>query len=389
VSIYEGLRPLKLLGSLLEVVRVFFRKDGFKIEWKPNQAHTYSGDMTYEFPAPDSATTVSDVLVSENSSQTVTNKALNFAAGGNVATDLPLSSLKADEDARNKVILRNSVGVPVNALIGQQHLDGALTDVISGKVNVSALTTETTARQAADAALSTRVGTLEEGGGVDVSALTSETSARTAADSALGTRIDGEASARITADGALGTRIDTEVTARTSAVASAVTTAASYTDAQVAALVNSAPATLDTLKEIADQLAADESAAAALVTTVGTKATASALTSETSARTAADSALGTRIDTEASARAAADWTLTTRFSALEFGSAVWYPADGATKTITHPYNSINLEVHILDVDNELIYIDSVKSPALNTLVLRASVAPAASTYWTIFYRKLQ
>ena len=368
---------MKLLGSLLEVVRVFFRKDGFKIEWKPNQAHTYSGDMTYEFPAPDSATTASDVLVSENSSQTVTNKVLNFAAGGNVATDLPLSSLKADEDARNKVILRNSTGVPVNALIGQQHLDGALTDVISGKVNVSALTTETTARTAADSALSTRVSTLEEGGGVDisskadVSALASEIAARTAADTAL------------------GTRIDTEITARTSAVAAAVTTAASYTDAQVAALVNSAPATLDTLKEIADQLAADESAAAALVTTVGTKATASALTSETTARTAADTALGTRIDTEASARAAADSALITRFSVLEFVSAVWYPADGATKTITHSYNSINLDVQIFDVDNERIYIDSVKSPASNTLVLRASVAPAASTYWTVFYRKLQ
>lgn len=44
--------------------------------------------------------------------------------------------------------------------------------------------------------------------------------------------------------------------------------------AAISALVNGAPGALDTLKEIADALAADESALAALVTTVGTKANA-------------------------------------------------------------------------------------------------------------------
>ena len=50
-----------------------------------------------------------------------------------------------------------------------------------------------------------------------------------------------------------------------------------YVDNKVAALVNSAPATLDTLKEIADQLAADQSAVAAITTTLGTKANISSL----------------------------------------------------------------------------------------------------------------
>jgi len=45
-----------------------------------------------------------------------------------------------------------------------------------------------------------------------------------------------------------------------------------FTRAEIAALVNSAPGTLDTLGEIATQLASDESTAAALATTVGTKA---------------------------------------------------------------------------------------------------------------------
>jgi hypothetical protein len=43
-------------------------------------------------------------------------------------------------------------------------------------------------------------------------------------------------------------------------------------DASIAALVNGAPTALDTLKEIADQLASDESAVAALTTTVSNKA---------------------------------------------------------------------------------------------------------------------
>jgi hypothetical protein len=46
----------------------------------------------------------------------------------------------------------------------------------------------------------------------------------------------------------------------------------SQIDASIAALVNGAPTALDTLKEIADQLASDESAVAALTTTVSNKA---------------------------------------------------------------------------------------------------------------------
>jgi phage-related tail fiber protein len=51
-----------------------------------------------------------------------------------------------------------------------------------------------------------------------------------------------------------------------------LSSAKSYTDTAIANLVNSAPTTLDTLKEIADQLAKDESGVAALTNIVGTKA---------------------------------------------------------------------------------------------------------------------
>ena len=55
--------------------------------------------------------------------------------------------------------------------------------------------------------------------------------------------------------------------------AQALADAKSYADAQIAALVNGAPAALDTLKEIADQLASDESAAAALTTALSNEVT--------------------------------------------------------------------------------------------------------------------
>lgn len=67
-----------------------------------------------------------------------------------------------------------------------------------------------------------------------------------------------------------------EATARNSAISTAVAealtsaeaTAQSYTDAKVAALVDGAPETLDTLKEIADELANNESALDAITDAV-------------------------------------------------------------------------------------------------------------------------
>lgn len=146
-TIYERLRPLRLLGSLLEVVRIFFRKDGYKIEWKPNQGHTYEADMTYEFPAPDTATTESDILVGEKALQTLENKTLNFnpLVGGNSAEDIPLSSMKQDNTAPGKVVVRDAMGFLTNGYIGTEQLDSSLSSTISG--------------------LDTRVSSLEAGGG--------------------------------------------------------------------------------------------------------------------------------------------------------------------------------------------------------------------------------
>jgi hypothetical protein len=175
-NIYERLRPLKLLGSLLEVVRIFFRKDGFKIEWKPNQSHTYAADMTYEFPAPDAATTTSDILVSENSQQTITNKTINFnpLVGGNTAQDVPLSAMKTDNTQANKIVMRDGSGVMTHGQVAESQLESTLSDKINAKAeqsdvetlqdDVTTLTSAVAAKASNNTvnALDARVAVLEE-----------------------------------------------------------------------------------------------------------------------------------------------------------------------------------------------------------------------------------
>jgi hypothetical protein len=72
--------------------------------------------------------------------------------------------------------------------------------------------------------------------------------------------------------------------------ASTLSDAKAYTDSKIADVVGAAPAALDTLKEISDQLANDESAVTALTNVVATKASTASLTTETTARTAGDAA---------------------------------------------------------------------------------------------------
>lgn len=67
------------------------------------------------------------------------------------------------------------------------------------------------------------------------------------------------------------TALQTAVQAQSSA-ANAVTTAKAYTDAQISALVGGAPLALDTLNELAQKLAGDETALNALIAQMETKA---------------------------------------------------------------------------------------------------------------------
>jgi hypothetical protein len=63
---------MKLFGSITELVAAVFRKDGQAITLRPNQGVTYSASRDIQTP-PQNA---DSVLVSENASQTLTNKTL-------------------------------------------------------------------------------------------------------------------------------------------------------------------------------------------------------------------------------------------------------------------------------------------------------------------------
>ena len=150
------------------------------------------------------------------------------------------------------------------------------------------MATESAARIAADSAAST--------------ALSNEVTARQNADTALGGRIDDEASARASADTALNGRLNVIEGSGVGSLAKSLVDAKAYADSKVAALVASAPAVLDTLKELADALNDDPNFATTVAGQIG---------AEQSSRQTADTALGVRIDNEATSRSTADTALQT------------------------------------------------------------------------------
>lgn len=138
-------------------------------------------------------------------------------------------------------------------------------------------------------------------------ALKAEETARIAADTTLQSNIDAEEAARIAADSTLQSNIDSEEAARIAGDASTLSSANSYTDTSIANLVDSAPATLDTLNELAAALADDPNFATTITNQVSGVQT--NLDTEEAARIAADSTLQSNIDSEAATRASADTTL--------------------------------------------------------------------------------
>jgi len=98
----------------------------------------------------------------------------------------------------------------------------------------------------------------------------------------------------------LQTDLAQEILDRASGDASTLSSAQAYADQKVADLVNSAPAVLDTLKELSDALGGDANFATTITNSISAvqaevDAVELALTSETTARQGADSALDTRL----------------------------------------------------------------------------------------------
>ena len=84
--------------------------------------------------------------------------------------------------------------------------------------------------------------------------------------------INDEATSRVNADNALDARLDKLEGSGAGSVAKALSDAKSYADTKVAALVDSAPGTLDTLNELAEALGDDPNFATTIATQIGEKA---------------------------------------------------------------------------------------------------------------------
>lgn len=166
----------------------------------------------------------------------------------------------------------------------------------------AALAAEATAREAGDSALDARIDALESSTSdkdyVDQKVL-EEKQLREAADAELDARLDA-----IEADPVTKAYVDAGDQG-----------AKDYADQKIADLVNSAPATLDTLKELADAIAAGETVSQGLLTLIGQ--TDDKIDAEVINRQSADQVLDDKIDQEIADRQAGDASLDSRLDALE------------------------------------------------------------------------
>lgn len=191
----------------------------------------------------------------------------------------------------------------------ESALDARL-DVIEGSGEGSVAKAKADAKSYADgkfAAEQSRAQAAEAGLASDIagvaSDLAAETSARQSAVSSVQSAIAAEETRAMGAESALDARLDVLEGSGEGSVAKAKQDAKDYADQKVAALVNSAPAVLDTLKELADAINGDQNFAATVAGQVG--AVAADLATETSRAQSAEAGLASDIAAEASARAAA------------------------------------------------------------------------------------
>lgn len=123
------------------------------------------------------------------------------------------------------------------------------------------------------------------------------------AEAALSAAISAEQSARQSADSALSVRVAAIEGSGEGSVAKAEADAKAYADEKIAELVNSAPAVLDTLKELSDALGGDQNFAATVAGQIGDVS--DAVDAEEARALLAEGALQTAINTEISDRVAA------------------------------------------------------------------------------------
>lgn len=190
-----------------------------------------------------------------------------------------------------------------------------LQDAIDQEVSdrQSAVSGEEAARMAADNGIQSELDATQSGAGLGVDGsytapvgsqhLGSSVSLKDA-DSKLDAAIVAESNARQTAV----SNLEQSISDLDAAMTQGFDDAQAYTDSKVAALIDGAPALLDTLNELAAAIGDDENFASNILTAVSNEAAArqAADTAEAQARSAADQTLQSNLDTEIAARIAAD-----------------------------------------------------------------------------------
>ena len=251
------------------------------------------------------------------------------------------------------------------AMLAESGLQSSINQEISDRQSAisseastrsSADAAEALARQNADSALDSRVGVLEQDpttktyvdgiksdlqGKIDQeksdrqSAVTSEASSRQSADSALSLRIG---------------VLEQDPTTKT------------YVDAQINGLVNGAPGTLDTLKEIADQLASDESVVGALTSTVTSNLQAAKdyadgkVNTEQSRAQAAEAGISSNLSSEISRAQSAESSLNLAISQEVSDRQVAVSAEASARTIE--------DLTMVKLDGSRIMTGTLKVPTI-------------------------
>lgn len=176
----------------------------------------------------------------------------------------------------------------------QQAISDLQADVAAVQAEVDA---EEVARAAADSTLQSNID--------DVAAdLATESSNRQAAVSAVEADLAAEETRALAAEAALAADLATESAARVAGDAATLSSAQSYADQKIADLVNSAPAVLDTLKELSDAIGGDQNFAATVAGQIGDVA--ADLVAEETRALAAEAALQAEIDAEEARALAAE-----------------------------------------------------------------------------------
>lgn len=274
------------------------------------------------------------------------------------------------------------------------YVDGEIASEASARA--SAVSTEQSARQAADASLQSQINALDS---KSTAALTQEIANRQAGDSALQSAINtekGRIDAILSASDAdkdsfkeIVDLINSVDTANDQAFAGYVLS----NNAAVAAEVSARQAA-DSSEASARQ-AADAQLTSDLAAEVSARQTADS--SEASARQAADTTLQGNIDAEVSARQAAvsaeqtarqaaDTAIYTYVDGHKF-KADWVTADGATKVVTHNMGTQDVVIQVYDkLDGASLILDEVRTTA-NTITLNSKQAPGASG-WRVLVLKV-